>query len=142
MRPWSCTQSWMIEGQRSEMYDFATLTSSAASSSSACTARALAVAVAWHPSSHVRMSANRCFNAWYEPIGRPNAMRSFAYSNVKLKTTSVAPTVSASCNTNATWSWHSTSAAAPPTSPTTASVDNDARSNATDPNWRVKSSVP
>jgi hypothetical protein len=58
------------------------LTSFDASSAPACTARAEAVAVALHASNHTFMSAKRCFNAWYEPIGRPNAMRSFAYSRV------------------------------------------------------------
>jgi hypothetical protein len=84
------------------MYAFATLTSSDASSAPACTARALAVDVAWHASSHVRMSANRCFSAWYEPMGRPNAMRSLPYSSVKSSTVVIAPTLSAFWSTSAT----------------------------------------
>ncbi len=47
----------------------------------------------WPPSERL-MSANWCFTAWKEPIGRPNAVRSTAYWRVSSKRASIAPTVS------------------------------------------------
>ena len=40
------------------------------------------------------MSANRCFNAWYEASGRPNEYRSNAHCTVMSKTVCMAPTLS------------------------------------------------
>ena len=66
------------------------------------------------------VSASWCLTPWNEPIGRPNAMRSWAYCTVISKSWSIAPTDSAATSVAATASWRASSSSAAPARPTTA----------------------
>ena len=72
MPPWSCTQSCTSSVACGPTHALAALTSSPASGAPAATARAAAVVMPWHASSHTFSSATRCLSAWYDDSGRPN----------------------------------------------------------------------
>ena len=46
------------------------------------------------PSTSTSMSAQRCFTAWNDPIGRPNCTRSFAYSTAISSARAAPPSIS------------------------------------------------
>ena len=90
------------------------LAASAAPGPPAWTARAAPAAQAWLSSTARLVSASWCLSAWKEPIGRPKATRSLLYCTLRSNRYCMAPTVSATDSTQASWSWAPTAGPAAP----------------------------
>ena len=80
MPPCTCSADAMTRFDASEHQIFAVDAAIDASASSAPMHHAAQYTVERIPSTSTSMSAQRCFTAWNEPIGRPNCTRSLAYS--------------------------------------------------------------
>ena len=66
------------------------------------------------PSTSTSMSAQRCFTAWNDPIGRPNCTRSFAYSTARSSARDALPSRSAARERRAAVERAASRASAPP----------------------------